>query len=1292
MKSASFLLLFLLFGIQQHSHSPNVFEEPHNATSDNLPEWVSLMYSPNADYEEVRLAKQAYYRQHPFVKNSYTQYFKRWSRAISRDMDGSLHGKQDRKKVREEQQQFIARSKQLRQQRGPNSAWQGIGPFDFDKLANSSSYAAGAAHIYTIERATTDVNRLYAGTATGGLWRTDDNGANWYLITKDEMINSIVSIEIDPGDEDIVYFESGGSLYKTLDGGASWATLGSAAWNAVGHEIKDIVCAPGDGSVVFLCADDCLYRSTDSGASFNCVESGRWLELEFHPNNNDIVYALKQPGDRTEFWKSTDAGATFSMIGNGWPIPAAGDEQKRTEIAVSADEPDAVFALATGAANGGSGLYGVYKSTDQGANWTRNCCGPEVAGVPSASNMNLMGWSDEGTDDGGQYYYDLAFDVDPQDADHMLVGGVNLWVSHDGGNTFTCPAKWSHSEKPNYIHADIHDIRFYGSDIWIASDGGGFYSTDGGANYLVRMNGIQATDFWGFGAGFQDGDVMLGGTYHNGTLLQDGNTYLNGWLSTAGGDNIRGFTNFGDRNTCYHDQGTVTLSGDRTVDLQVTSFPQLPNASYIIGESSDMRFHPRCHNIVWTGVDTELWKTDNSGAGASLVYDFGEKVTSIEVGWDNVDIMYVCTWGSFWGADKKIWRSADAGASWTEITPPLAGNWYPWDIVVSSTNDNELWALRVRHTTGDPATNGEMVYYTNDGGSNWTNVSGSAMDGEFPSNIVHQRGTDGGVYVGTRRAVYYKNNTMADWALFNNDLPVSTFSTQLVPYYGGEKIRNGSNRSAYECDFYEQSQPQARMAVDRFSITCLNSTVQYVDHSAMSINGASWSWQFPGGTPASSNDRNPLVTYDAPGTYDATLTITDANGTDSHTVTAIVAFLDQTSAAPAGEDFDSASVLPATWTNTSSSGGAVWQSTFLTFGADCSSSNAMWVDHFSIDNVGAEYYLTSNPYDLSGLSNPSLSYDYSYVRYGNGYEDGFRVEASTDCGANWTVLYDAFGVDLATGADNGDPHVPDCDNWQNVNLDLSAFTGESLTLRFVAVNGWGNNFYLDNISLDGALAQDVVVQAKVWLEGAMEPSLAQMTEQLVDSGLLPLINPYNIAPWDFALATSMTNIPPDAVDWVLVEAREASDFTQVRSSAVCLLKTDGTLMHTDGSAGVVLPDLDPDSDYYLVIRHRNHMDIITANPVSVNNTILHDLTKANNVMMGTSTLKEISAGQYAMLAGDFTAEGVFTYGDYNAYLLQSSNILQYEQNDCNLDGHTTVEDFNLYKANYDRLAVSSLQY
>ena len=96
---------------------------------------------------------------------------------------------------------------------------------------------------------------------------------------------------------------------------------------------------------------------------------------------------------------------------------------------------------------------------------------------------------------------------------------------------------------------------------------------------------------------------------------------------------------------------------------------------------------------------------------------------------------------------------------------------------------------------------GYEVFKSLDGGQNWINLSTPSLDNINATNIEHQRGSNGGVYLGTRDAVYYRNNTMVDWEIYDNNLPKSTSSTQLIPYYREGLLQNGTNRSAYEIYF-----------------------------------------------------------------------------------------------------------------------------------------------------------------------------------------------------------------------------------------------------------------------------------------------------------------------------------------------------------------------------------------------------------------------------------------------------------------------------------------------------------
>lgn len=1061
-----FTVLFLAVCFTIYSQTEQKYQ-----VKENSPEWVKLMYANNPDVGKTVAAYNQYYKSNELIKNKYTQYYKRWLRAFSRSTLPLTKDVLTQQKAHQNNAHFIQKSLKLKNDKAPTSPWQCIGPWDFDKEAASRSYAPGAAHVYTIERAASDSLVFYAGTATAGLWKSIDGGQNWTLLTQNLILNRVFALEIDHSNSDIVYFESNGSVYKTTDGGVIWNIIGDAAFTTQSHQVKDIVMDPANTNILYLTSDNGFYRTVDGGNNWTPVLSGEFQEIEIHPTNSNIIYTIEQTANKTQFYKSIDGGVSFVLKLNGWPSPLAADEQKRTEIAVTPAAPNMIYALATGEANGGSGLYGIYVSSDEGESWTFRCCGPQPAGPPSLTNPNFMAWSKDGTDDGGQYYYDVALAVDPVDSNKIHVGGVNRWVSTDGGYNFNCPAKWSEPNELNYVHADIHDIRYFGNDLWIACDGGIFKSTDGGTNINKTMLGIAGTDFWGFGASHQS-NVMLGGAYHNGTLLKDNNTYINDWICTGGGDGVRGFVNYGNDRIAYDDYEGRILSGDRTVAIGSFNFDSLPNSSYIIGASSRFAFDPRNYNTIYFGRYNTLLKTPNNGQTYEVIHDFGAEVMAVEIAWSNPDVMYVVTYESWWGA-KKIWKTVDAGASWSEITPPtslLNGNlWVPFDIAVSSNDANILWAARTSQYNGSPVLDGNQVFKTIDGGLNWSNVTTSTLDGEYITNIIHQRGTDGGVYLGTRRAVYYRNNTLSDWELFNNNLPLSTPSTKLVPYYKDRKLRNATSRSVYEVEFYENSTPQAQISSDKNVVACYDSIVHFVDYSVLSNDNPIWQWSFPGGTPSTSSQQNPIVSYSTPGTYDVSLIVSDNYGIDSISYSAFINYSNTITSLNLIENFDNGISLD--WRLFNAAQTYAWSSIDILNGPDCVPTKCAIVEHYSIDQVADEAELITPTLDLTGVVNPNLIYDYAYARYNSTYSDGFRIDISNNCGLSWDTLFQADGSALATVGDQGNWWEPtNCTDWSvNNMISLSAYIGDQVMIRFVAINGYGNNFYLDNINIvDGS--------------------------------------------------------------------------------------------------------------------------------------------------------------------------------------------------------------------------------
>jgi PKD repeat protein len=432
----------------------------------------------------------------------------------------------------------------------------------------------------------------------------------------------------------------------------------------------------------------------------------------------------------------------------------------------------------------------------------------------------------------------------------------------------------------------------HSGEIWVAGDGGIFYSDDRGANFNRRNVGIAGSDFWGFGMGHWYGDVMIGGAYHNGTLMKEENTYINGWICTDGGDGVGGFVNPGYDRQAYSNYNIKHLQSNRTIVPVTREFQFQPNSTYITGRSSDLLFHPHYYGTWYTGSGTKLYLTRDNGFTFEEIYNFGVDVAAMDLCLSDPDVIYACTFPDWWGT-KRIYRSLNGGATWTEVTPPAsvlnnADLWIPYDIAVDPDNPMKVWIVRTSMYNGYPNINNHQVFTSENGGATWTNISATGLNGQYPTCLMHQRGTNGGIYIGTRTSVYYRNATMSDWELFNTGLPARTHSVKMLPWYRNGMLRNATDRSVWESPFYEPSIPKAIPAVQKQYLFCERDTAFFTDLSVLKETGATWSWSFPGGTPSTSTLRNPEVIYENPGVYDVSLIIHDVNGTDTATISGMI--------------------------------------------------------------------------------------------------------------------------------------------------------------------------------------------------------------------------------------------------------------------------------------------------------------------------------------------------------------------------------------------------------------------
>ncbi|MGB1075634.1 MAG: PKD domain-containing protein [Flavobacteriales bacterium] len=1064
--------------------SQTVPQTPYGfATSD--PDWVRLMYEAVANgdksettLEAVREAYAHFHSNHPFEKTRHTQFYKRWVRQSDlkghrRDVLGGVANRL-------------------------SGAWSELGPWHYDPevAMDFQVQSPGACHVYTVDQAASNHEVVWAGTATAGAWKSTDHGAHWNLMTRELPFGSVYAIAIHPEDPDRVWIGEGdGQLWRTTDGGDSWSVCGGSAFGSVDRWYRDLKIWPDSlgGHFLLAATNYGMWRSEDGGETMDYIGAGEFMELEAHPENAEVIYTVELVGNNTAFRKSLDGGQTFLTAsesgGLGWPTtPTSEHEQRRCEISVTPANPSKIMVLASGSTPEGSGLYGIYVSDDEGATFSQTCCGDGPGGPWDAeNNPNILGWSGDGTGDGGQFYYDLALGLSPTDSERAFAAGISVWRSLNGGGNWSLNGHWvtwsGEFTADRYTHADVHDIKFFERldgtvDMWVASDGGLHHSGDQGDHMEPRMYGIQGTDFWGWQAGWRSPDVMVGGTYHNGTLIRNGDIYhwgaesdtAGGWLAELAGDNFRGFVNPADATRGYHDGGAFEFSDDRWTRIQGLAFDgdKKPNTSYFIGEYGNLEWDPRCSNCMYSPVGNSLWYSSNGGVSWIELHNFGgDKIISVKVSPRHPERIYVSHKNT--GSNWRIHRSDDGGENWTNVSMNVAENGgnsnRPIYLEVDGDNPDRVWAI----LTGSQ--NGHKVFESQNAGESWQDLTTPTLEDQRVISIAHQRGTSGGLYLGTLGQVYFRDDVSMDWAIVGTSgLPVRTTHLFLQPNYCDGTLRSAGNRGVHEVDFVQPSAVRSGFMADRLEVNlaspCETPPVRFSEVAVAGCGDLTVEWSFPGGTPNTAAGPEVLVQYDTPGSYDVTCTVTDSAGNpDTWTWADMIQVVDDPVLPSGGftEGFDGTQFPPENWRMETP--GHPWEQAWDLWDAE---NGVAQFPNYWVDTEGAMDLLITPGFNPTGLD--QVRFDVTYQTYGD-YEDGLALWGKPSGADDWTTLWSAEGNNLA---------VSDCYTWfwydtdgspasetQVVPLPLEWTEGQvaCLELAWVNIGDYGNHIWLDNIEV-----------------------------------------------------------------------------------------------------------------------------------------------------------------------------------------------------------------------------------
>ncbi|MBK8614667.1 MAG: PKD domain-containing protein [Flavobacteriales bacterium] len=585
-------------------------------------------------------------------------------------------------------------------------------------------------------------------------------------------------------------------------------------------------------------------------------------------------------------------------------------------------------------------------------------------------------------------------------------------------------------------HPDMQELRVFldgigGEEVWVGCDGGVYYSTDLVASHESRCNGLRAINLWGFDQGWND-DVLVGGRYHNGNMGHHEDYPDNEYFSLGGGEAATGYVNYSDeRKTYFSDIGGKVLPADFLTDPPSFGMQDSPNESYYQCSSSRIAFDHRYYNMAWMGRDNVLYRSTNGGSSFSPFHTFGtgtgNRVLWIEQSYADPNVFVV---QQEQGNTSKLWRTTDGGTTWAQLTLPSTSH----DVYfgLGGTNAGDIWLGYANRP------NGQKVYKSSNGGGTWQNITTAMLDGEQVWGIAHQFGTDGGVYVALKNGrVLYRNSTMSDWDDFSSGLPVSTEPIRIVPFYKGGKIRLATwNLGVWENDLYEPSTLKADFAANYGTFFCPGDSVHFVDHSVCS-GLATYAWSFPGATPASSTAKYPTVVYNAAGTYDVTMSITDNGNTQSVTKQAYIGSTVGTSV-PLIEDFETAS-FPTTWTCAHSTGGSSCWGITDDASAQGQGVYCMSFNNFDNDVQGERDEQWLGKLDLSNVVPDMCYFDVAYAP--TAVSTATRLQCSSARIAEaWTELYARRRPSHRTGQSTY--FIPTASQWRTDFVDLSSYAGE----------------------------------------------------------------------------------------------------------------------------------------------------------------------------------------------------------------------------------------------------------
>ncbi|HSG81997.1 MAG TPA: hypothetical protein VLC48_07100, partial [Gemmatimonadota bacterium] len=689
--------------------------------------------------------------------------------------------------------------------------------------------AVTGGRVHDVEALPSDPSTIYLATASGGIWKTTNKGTTWQPIFDDQAVSTFGDLAIAPSNPQVIWAGTGeqqnrqstswgNGVYRSTDGGSTWAHLGLAETRHIGR----VRVHPRDPDVAYVAALGNLWKSSRERGVFKTTDGGAtWehvlfvdtltgvVDLAMDPSEPNTLYAAAYQrlrrtwgfnggGPGGGIYKTTDGGRSWRKLEAGLPAGDVG----RIGLALAETSPLVLNAIIEHAEDSG-----VYRSEDGGVTWQK----------VNRLNQRPM-------------YYSHIY-IDPTDDSRVYSLATSFYVSEDGGRSFrTLPTR------PAYdvgVHSDFHALWIDPNDsrhFYLVGDAGLYETWDRGSTY-VRINNLSIGQFYAIGVDMRDPYFIYGGMQDNHSWMGPSRTrhYIgiinDDWRQIGFGDGMYHQADPTDYRYVYgnaQDGNLVRLDPETGDMLDIRPYPPEGEPDYrfdwvtpSLVSQHDPRtvyfggnrlFISRDRGVSWqrtvdltrgTDRDTlelmgvlgsEIALSRNDGASS-----YGEITTIAESPLDPA-VLWV---GS---DDGNLQVSRDGGANWTEVSRNVRGvhdGTYVSRVIASASGAAVAYATFDAHRDGDFA---PYVFKTEDFGRSWRSLT-SGLPAEGSVGVIREHPDNPALlFLGTEHALFVSLDGGGGWMPFMPNTPTTAYDDLVIHPRDNDLIVATHGRSLWILD------------------------------------------------------------------------------------------------------------------------------------------------------------------------------------------------------------------------------------------------------------------------------------------------------------------------------------------------------------------------------------------------------------------------------------------------------------------------------------------------------------